>query len=90
MRCKDLELAAGLRDAMQLRDESDHIRHVLNYMAADNLFKLIVTERIRKDTEIVEDISMTARIRIDADRAGKLVLSAADVQNSFGGFGHAL
>src|SRR5689334_14149335 len=88
--CENFQFAARLRDAMQLGDKPDHVRHVLNYVATNNLFKLVVAEWIRKDAEIVNDVGVTARIRIDANRARKLVLATAYVQNSLGGFGHAL
>src|SRR5689334_16378947 len=90
MRRENFQFAAGLRDAMQLGDETDYVGHMLDYMATNNLFKLIVAEWKRKDAEIVNHVSVAARIRVDANRAGKLVLATAYVQNSLGGFGHAL
>src|ERR1044072_2536850 len=87
---ENLQLAAGFRDAMKFSDEPDHVRHTLDHMAANNLFKLVVAERIRKDAEIVNDVGVTARVRVDADRAGKFILAAAYVQNSLRGFGHAI
>ena len=90
VRRENLESAAGLGNPMQLRDEPDYIRHVLDHMTANDLFKLVVTEWIRKNTEVMNDVGMTSRVRVDADRAGELVLAAAYVQNAFAGFGHAL
>src|SRR5689334_12542556 len=90
VRRENLEFAAGPGDAMQLRDEPDHVRHVLDHVTTNDLFKLVVVEWIRKDAEIVNDIGVTARIRVDANRAGKFVLATAYVQNSLGGFGHAI
>jgi hypothetical protein len=56
---------------------------MLDHVPANNLFKLIVGEWIRKVSEIVNYICMTPRIRIDAERAGKLVLTTANIKNSF-------
>src|SRR5215213_9388724 len=94
MRRDNLQLAARFRDAMQFRHEPENVGNVLYHVTADDLFKLVIMERIRKDSEIVNDVSMTSRIHIDTDRAGKFVLATADVQNSLlgpgGGFGHAV
>lgn len=79
----DLQSTAGLRDAMQLRDESKNIGNVLDDVATNDLFKLIVAEWIWKGPEIVNDICMAQRIRIDAKRAGKFVLATADIENCF-------
>jgi hypothetical protein len=90
MRREYFQLPAGLRDAMQFRHESDHIRNVFDYVAANNLFKLVIGEGIRKDAEIVNDVGMTTRVGVDTDRAGKFILATTYVQNSLRGFGHAL
>lgn len=83
MRCNDLYSATRLRDAMQLRDETKHVRNVLDHMTANNFFKLIVAERVRKGPKIVNDVGMAQRVRIDADRAGKFVLATTNIKNSF-------
>jgi hypothetical protein len=62
---------------------------MLDHMTTNDFFEFVIRERVRKDAEIVNDVGMTARICIDADSAGKLILAAAYVQNSLGGFGHA-
>lgn len=80
---KDLQPPAGLGDAVQFSHKSKHIRNMLDDVSTDDLFKFIVAERIRERAEIVNDVCMTAWIRIDANRAGKLVLTAADIKNSF-------
>src|SRR5690242_18551980 len=90
MRRENFEFAAGPGDAMQLRHEPDHVRHMLDHVTTNDLFKLVVVERIRKDAEIVNDVGVTARVRVNADRAGKFILATAYVQNSLGGFGHAI
>jgi len=56
---------------------------MLDHVPANDLFKLIVLEWIRKGSEIVNYICMTLRIRIDADRAGKLVLTTPNIKNAF-------
>src|SRR4026208_2513909 len=81
VRSNDLQFATGLRDAMQLIDEAKHIRNMLDHMTANDLFKLIVSEWVWKRSEIVNDVGMTHAIRIDADRSGKLVLTAANVED---------
>src|ERR1043165_3364804 len=90
MRRENLEFTAGPRDAMQLVDEPDHVRRVFDHVTTNDFFKPVVVERIRKDAEIVNDVGVTARIRVDADRAGKFILATAYVQNSLRGFGHAI
>ena len=90
MRCEYLQLSTGLRDAMQLGYEPNHVRYVFDHMPADYLFKLVVGKGKRKDAEIVNDIGMTAWVGVDADRAGEFILATTYVQNSLGGFGHAL
>ena len=80
---KDLQPAAGFGDAVQLSYKTKHIRNMLDDVATDDLFKFVVAERIGERTEIVNDVCMAARVCIDADRAGKLVLTAADIKNSF-------
>src|ERR1700720_2947515 len=84
MRRDNLDSAARLRDAMKLRDKGHHVGHVFDNMAADNLIELIVAERIRHDTKVVNHIGMAARVRVDAYSAGVLVLSASDVKDSVG------
>ena len=82
VRSNDLQSATGLRDPVQLSDETNHIRNVLDHMTANDLFKLIVAERIRERSEIVNDVCMASRVRVDADRAGKFVLTTTNIKNS--------
>ena len=77
----DFQPAARLGDSMQFRDEPEYIRNMLDDVAANDLFKFVVVERIREGAEIVNDVCVAARVCIDADRAGKFVLSTADVKN---------
>ena len=89
MRSDDLYFATRLRDAMQLRDEPQHIRHMLDHVTTNYLFKLIISEWIWKRSEIMNDVSVTQKVRIDTDRAGKLVLTTTNVENLLGSIGHA-
>src|SRR6185369_1301247 len=69
---------------MQLIDEAKHVRNMFDYMTTNDLFKLIVSEWIWKRSEIMNHISMTHAIRIDADRSGKLVLTTTNVEDLLG------
>lgn len=55
---RDTNLTAGSGDPIKLGNEGHHIGHVLGDMAADHLVELIIRERIRKNTEIVDYIGM--------------------------------
>ena len=68
---------------MQLIHETENVGNMLDHMPANYFFKFIVGEWIRKDPEIVNHICMTQTIRIDADRAGKLILTATDIKDLF-------
>ena len=68
---------------MQFGDEAQHVRHVLDDVATNYLFEFIVRKRIWERAEIVNDVSMAQSIRVDTDRAGKLILTTADVENLF-------
>jgi len=81
VRRNDLYLPAGLSDAMQLIYETEDVGNMLDHMPANYFFKLIVVEWIRKHSEIVNHICMTQTIRIDSDRAGKLILTTTDIKN---------
>ena len=83
MRSDDLQHPAWLRDAMQLVDETEHVGDMLDNVATNDFFEFVVRERIRKRSQIVNDVCMTSTISIDADRAGKLVLTTADVEYFF-------
>jgi len=83
VRSDDFYPAARLRDAMQLVDEAKHIRNMFDHMATNDLFKLVIGERVWKRSEIVNDVSVSSTVRVDTDRAGILVLTTADIKNSF-------
>ena len=67
---------------MQLVDESKYVRNVLDHMPANNLLELIVSEWIWKVAEVVNDVGVASRVRVDADRAGIFVLSTPNIKNS--------
>ena len=83
VRGNDFYLAARLRDAMQLVDETKHIRNVFDHMATNDLFKLVIGEWVWKRSQVVNDVSVSRTVRVDTDRAGILVLTTADIKNSF-------
>lgn len=68
---------------MQLVNETEHIRNMLDHMSTNDLFKLVVSEWIWKRSEIVNNIGMTQTIRVDTNRAGKLVLTTTYVEDLF-------
>ena len=81
MRRNNLQFAARLRDAMQFSDEAEHVRHVLDDVTTDYLFEFVVAKRIWEGAEIVNDISMTQTVCVDADRSGKFVLTTTYVED---------
>ena len=81
--CNDLQPAARFRDAVQLGDEPEYIRNMLDDVATNDLFEFIVSEWIRKHSQIMNHICMTQTIRIDPDRAGKFVLTTTDIKDLF-------
>ena len=81
MRSNDLQLAAGLCDSMQLIHEAEHVGNMLDNVTTNYFFKLIISERVGKNSEIVNDICMTRSIRVDTDRAGKLVLTTTNIKD---------
>ena len=82
MRSDDFDQTTWFSNSVKFANKRHYVRHVFDHMPANDLVKLIVRERIRKDSEIVNDVSMTARVRVDADCARKLVLTTTDVENS--------
>ena len=68
---------------MQLIHEAENVGNMFDHVPANYFFKFIISERIWKDTEIVNHICVTQTIRIDPDRAGKLILTTTDIKNFF-------
>ena len=58
VRRDNLDDPAGFCYAVKLAHEGHHIRHVLDNVAANDLVKFIVGERIRKYAEIVDDVGV--------------------------------
>lgn len=82
VRRQDLQHTTGLRDAMQLVDEAEHIGNMLDHMSTNDLVELVIIKRIGKRSEVVNDVGMTARVRVDTDSAGKFVLTTPNVENT--------
>jgi len=87
MRRENFQNTAGLRDAMQLVNETKHIGNVLDHVTTNDLFEFVISERIWIGAKIVNYICVTQTIRVDADRAGKFVLTTTDIEDLFA-FGH--
>ena len=87
MRRENLQNTAGPRDAMQLVYETKHIGNMLDHVTTNDLIEFVVSERIWTRAEIVNHVCMTQTIRVDADRAGKFVLTTTDIEDLFA-FGH--
>ena len=66
---------------MQLINETENIGNMFDDVTTNDLFKLIVTEWIRKGSQIVNDIRMTPWICIDTNCTRKLVLTTPDIKN---------
>ena len=81
MRSNNLDSSTRPCDAIKLSDKGHHVGHVLDDVAADNLVELIVDEGIRDGAEVVNNIGIAARVRVDAYSAGMLILSASDVKD---------
>src|SRR5437763_1143155 len=81
MRSDDVDATAGPCDAIQLGNKGHNIRHVFSDVAADNLIKFVIRERIRNDAEVMNHISMAFGIRVDPDRSGRFVPAATNVEN---------
>jgi len=79
-----LENAAGLRDAMQLVNETKHVRNMLDDVTTNNLLEFVIRKWIGKGSEIVNHICMTQAIRVDTDGAGKFILTTTDIENLSG------
>ena len=79
----DPQSAARLCDAMQLIHEAEDVGNMFDHVATNYFLELVISEWIRKRSEIVDDISMTQTVRVDTDGAGKFVLTTTDVEDLF-------
>jgi hypothetical protein len=83
----EADTAAGLRDAVEFGDDGEHVFEVLDHLIADDEVELVVGERVGHAVEIVDHVGVRQRVAVHADRAGRLMLAAADVENLHrGGF----
>lgn len=85
--CDYFEPSARLGDSIQLVYESEDVGYVLNDVTTDDFVELVVVERIGEDAQVMNEVRLSSRIRIDTDRARKLVLPTPYVQNFYRGFG---
>jgi hypothetical protein len=58
-------------------------------VAANDLIKFVIVERIRNHAEVMNHISMAFGIRVDPDRSGRFVPAATNVEDFFGWAGIA-
>jgi len=54
---------------------------MLDHVTTNYLFKLIISERVWKRSEIVNDVSVTQTVRVDTDRAGEFILATTNVED---------
>src|SRR5437762_812678 len=90
MRGDYVDATTRLCDAIHLGNKGHNVRHMFCDVAADDLIKFVIRERIRNDAEIMNHISMAFGIRVDPDRACRFVPAATNVENFLGwaGAGH--
>ena len=81
VRRNDFYQSAGFSYAVKLADERHDVGDVLDYVTTNDLIKFVIAERIREDTQVVNDVRVRPRVGIYSDRARILVLTAANVQS---------
>ena len=81
MRRDYFDVSAGPGYAMKLGDERHHIGNMFDHMPAYHFIEFVIGKRIWRLAQIVKDIGISARIRVDADRARILVASTTYVQD---------
>ena len=84
MRGDYVDATARFCDAIQLSDKGHNIRHMFSDVAADNLIKFVIRERIGNDAEVMNHIGMAFGIRVDPDRSCRFVPAATNVENFLG------
>ena len=67
MRRDYLDSSPRLRDSVQLVNEAKDIRNMFDNVSTDDFIEFVVIKRIRKDSKIMNDVGVRARICIDAD-----------------------
>src|SRR5258705_9865721 len=83
----NLKPSARFSDPVQLVHEAQHIRDMLDHVATDYLVELVIIEWVRKVSQVMYEVCLSPRIRIDADGAGKFILPAPYIQNFSRGVG---
>ena len=73
MRRDQFDAAPGFCNTVKLADKRHHVRDVLDYVAADDFIEFVVRKWIRNGPQVMNDISLSSGIGIDANCAGKLV-----------------
>jgi hypothetical protein len=68
-------------NAMKLRDESHYIGNMFNHMPAYYFIEFVIREGIWRLAQIVNDVGIRARIRVDTDRARTLVAPTTYVED---------
>lgn len=88
MRSDNLDSPARSCDAVKLSHERHHVRNMLNHVAADDFVKLIFWKWVWHCAEVMNYVSLSARIGVDADSPRIFVLATADIEDLSGeGFG---
>jgi hypothetical protein len=79
VRSRDIDLAVRAKETVKLLHGADDVGDMLYHVNRAHMVERAVRERIRKTVEIAKDIGSRTRDSIDADRAGVLVYTAANV-----------
>src|ERR1035438_1679486 len=80
MRRHQHDSSAGTRQAVQLFHRSHHVADVFDHVDAANLVEGTVAERVRRTVQVAQHVGGRLGIVVNADGAGVLVASAADVE----------
>ena len=67
-------------DAVQFGDKGHYVRHVFDHVIRDDQIKFTVGEGIRDVAQVVNDVGRGPRIIVEADRPGRFVGTASDIQ----------
>ena len=81
VRCVEAYERAGAGDAIEFRDDREHVVHVLDHLIGDDQIERVIGERIGHAVEIMDHVRLCARVAVETRRAGRLMFAAADVEN---------
>src|SRR5512141_1503442 len=81
MRRGNHDVTTGLSNAVQLRYERHHVGYMLGDVPADDGVEFVVREGIGDGAEIMNHVSVSFGIGVDADSARCFVPAATNVQN---------